>query len=805
MALSSTLGAIAVALTVRSAIGGGGHSLLETRPVALIVLTAVFFLAELYAILIEFRREAHSLTLAGVPLAIGVILLPTPELVLARVVGSLIAFALQRPSLEKTVYNTAAYAFEAALAGTLVHAFLGADVDLALWSAAVLLGVIVLGDQLMSALVLVVIRLHSDRVSREDIVEVLVLSVLLSAVTGVVGIMAAVLLQAGVFGDVLVAVLVAFAILVYRTYAATTRRHQALEVVHDFVTESVGAESIESLGRLALSRMRGMVRATSAELLLAPFDGAVTGEAVRYARISVDENDVARREWDDGVGGDWVVAKALHHGEATLLPRSTKDPAVRRWLLGRGLSDAIVVPLRVGDELFGAVIVKDRLGESFTFTDDDLTLLQTLAGHLGVSLRSTHVLEKMSYEATHDSLTGLVNRAFLNDRVLDASAAGATDVALLLFDLNKFKEVNDVLGHEMGDQLLVVVAQRLLAALPPGSVIARLGGDEFAVLVHDLGDDPVSRAERLAATAREQLATPVRFGEALLVPESSVGVAVANIVPFANLLRCADTAMYAAKDSDSGVAVYDTEMDRGRAERLALLADLRLALDEQPEQFVVFYQAKFDLLRRTITGAEALVRWHHPERGTITPDHFIPLAETSGLIERLTTHVLTQALHECARWHRSGHDLTVSVNLSPRNVKDSSLPQRVDDLLAQAGVPADRLILEITESSVMEEPERAVPVLHQLADRGIGLSLDDFGTGYSSLSYLQQLPVNELKIDRSFVMRLDRNAGTHAHALVRSITALARNLGLRVVAEGIETEEQLAALIDLGCEIGQGY
>ena len=797
-ALSAALALVAFGLTYRSAAAAGQARLLAERPGLLALVTVLFYLAEQYWVSVEFRRESHSLTFAGVPLVLGALMLPVHELVLARVLGSLVAFARQRPSADKAVYNSAGYAFEAALDATVLHALVGLHPHLGLITAGTVLLVVGAVDQLMSSLVLIVIRWHSGSITRAEVTDVLLYAGALCLLTTSVALAAAMLLSDSWLGLVLMLLMVGFQIRAYRSHAAISRRHEALASVHDFVVNSVTAESAAALATAGMRHLRQLVRAGAVEVLL-----ATPGHSTcPFTRFAVDEHDVAQPPGpaDRVAVSDWVLTKAMDHRVATLLSRDDDDPETVGWLREHGHGDAMVAPLQAAGECLGAVIVSDRLGETLTFTHDDLTLLQTLAGHFAMALRSRHVLDELQYEATHDSLTGLANRAFLASRLQDGSSQPGH--ALLLLDLNKFKEVNDVLGHDVGDQLLVVVAQRLSAALPAGCVAARLGGDEFAVLV--TGPDAAD-AEQLARRTRAALAVPVRFGEALLVPECSIGVAAGDDLAVGQLLRCADTAMYAAKQDQSGVAVYDVEMDRGRAERLALLADLRLALDRHPEQFVAYYQPKFHLSSRRLVGAEALVRWLHPELGTINPDRFVPLAETSGLVERLTEHMLLQALDECARWHRAGHDLSVAVNVSPRTVRDTELPAHIDDLLRDYGLPADRLILEITESSVMADPERAVPILRELVERGIVLSLDDFGTGYSSLSYLQQLPVHELKIDRSFVSRLGGADAPEARTLVSSIIALGRNLGLRVVAEGIETEQQYADLLELGCHVGQGY
>jgi EAL domain-containing protein (putative c-di-GMP-specific phosphodiesterase class I) len=263
--------------------------------------------------------------------------------------------------------------------------------------------------------------------------------------------------------------------------------------------------------------------------------------------------------------------------------------------------------------------------------------------------------------------------------------------------------------------------------------------------------------------------------------------------------------MYVAKASDDAVALYHPEMASGRAERLALVADLRLALDHTPEQFALCYQPKIDLATGEVVSAEALVRWMHPTRGTVTPDRFIPLAEATGLVDKLTRHLLSVALADCSRWRSAGYPIGVAVNLSPRNLAQDTIVEQVNSALLAAKVSPAWLCLEITETVMMQDGNRAVRILGELAALGVEISLDDFGTGYSSLAYLQRLPVHELKIDKSFVAGLCDDESANAPALFRSITALAGNLSLRVVAEGIETTEQLAAVTALGCDIGQGY
>jgi len=800
--LSFALGAIASAGALHSALSANQ---LISRPVTVVAIAVAFFVAEQYLVNIEFRQQSHSLTFAGVPLALGILLLPVDELVLARLVGSLAALCWQRIAAEKVIYNTAAFCFEAAVSATLLHAWLPPTAELNLGAIAVLLVCIAAVDQLMSLLVLLVIRMHGGTITRPDIAEVLVPAVMLSLVATVFAAALYVLIQQGIAGDLLALTLVSMAILIYRSYASTSRRHESLAVVHDFVTEGVGAETLEQLAPRSLARIRQVLRASTVELRL--LDSHTDGQPPNQQTslfLGLGEDDrLTHADTHTSQSTDWVHSKALHHGEPTLATHG-HDTAIIRWLDSMNLTDAIVVPVQSGATILGTLTVTDRLGDTATFTGDDLKMLQTLTSHFAVAVSSARLLEELTYEATHDALTRLANRAHLSAQIRALGAVSSSS-AVLLLDLDKFKEVNDVLGHDVGDQLLIVIAQRLRQCLPDNATVARLGGDEFAVLLPG-GPGGIPDAAALAQLAAERILAPVWFAEALLTPEVSIGIAVSPAVAAENLLRCADTAMYVAKTRRESVALYETSMDSGRAERLALVADMRVALDHAPEQFALHYQPKIDLATGAVVSTEALVRWHHPALGTLSPDSFIPLAEATGLIDKLTMHLVTAALTECTIWRRRGHAVTVAVNLSARNLANPAVIGHIAQALTATGAQAEWLILEITESAVMDDPEEAVAALTDIADLGICLSLDDFGTGYSSLSYLQRLPVTELKIDRSFVAGLTANkpAGSPA-ALFRSITALGANLNMRIVAEGIETQAELDAVTNLGCQIGQGY
>jgi diguanylate cyclase (GGDEF)-like protein len=425
-------------------------------------------------------------------------------------------------------------------------------------------------------------------------------------------------------------------------------------------------------------------------------------------------------------------------------------------------------------------------------------LLPVAAVHM--SLRAS--LDK-ELQALHDALTGLPNRVLFRDRATEGMAAAGSDAlsAVMLLDLDRFKEINDTLGHHIGDLLLKEVGSRIAESVRSEDVVARFGGDEFAIFIGSVDSPDV--ALQIAGNVRTALSEPFVVEDLFLHVDGSIGIALApdHGGDIDTLLQRADVAMYVAKDTHSGSRLYTPDDDPHSRRRLKLLSDLRAALENR--DLILHYQPKADFRTGRISDVEALVRWIHPELGLVPPNDFIPLAERSGLIGPLTEYVLLEAIERAASWRTRGIDLRVSVNLSVRSLMDLELPNRVGAMLAAASLPARYIELEITESTVMADPVRAMRVLQPLADMGVRLSIDDFGTGYSSLAYLRQLPISELKVDRSFVSAM--TTSENDAVIVRSTVEMAKNLGLETVAEGVETPEEEAALRRLGCDYLQGY
>jgi diguanylate cyclase (GGDEF)-like protein/PAS domain S-box-containing protein len=500
-------------------------------------------------------------------------------------------------------------------------------------------------------------------------------------------------------------------------------------------------------------------------------------------------------------------------GEA--LERNLRVLTVPEELLDQ--AEAIRSELWAGRTWSGEMLLRRKdgshvsvLGTATPFFDDR----GNLAGMIGVS---TDISERKALEAelerraSHDPLTGLPNRHTLVDRLGQAllrtkRGKEGRKVGVLFMDLDGFKTINDSLGHEAGDRLLVTVAERLRKRLRPEDVLARFGGDEFAVLLEEVAD--ASETIRVAQRIAESLREPFTVNDHQVNLSTSVGIALGSAHTKDDpegMLRNADAAMYKAKEQGLGCyAVFDPAMQTRAQERLELEAELRRALEQG--EFVLYYQPEVSLYNGSMVGLEALLRWQHPERGLLKPSAFVPLAEETDVIAPIGRWVLEEACRQAKRWeeeHPLASPMTMEVNLSSKQLRRRELARTVEEALTRAGVEAHTLALDITETVLIGASEHNAQALEALKKMGIRLSLDDFGTGYSSLSYLKRLPVDRVKVDRSFVKGLGGNATDTA--VVRMIIELCHTLGVEVLAEGVETSEQAALLKDMGCDVGQGY
>lgn len=515
--------------------------------------------------------------------------------------------------------------------------------------------------------------------------------------------------------------------------------------------------------------------------------------------------------WADTERGGGPAANAIRTGAPCVSQNMLTDTGFAPWreeARRYGYASGAAFPLRVGEETIGALAIAAR--EPDAFDTEELELLGEAAEDLAFGIatlrtraqgdRARATIQRLAH---YDQLTGLPNHVQLEERLRRAlwnADTNAQSLALVVLDINRLREINDALGFHHGDLLLKDIGARIRGLVTEDISVARLRGDEFALLV-PAGD--AERVTRIACQVLSALREPFAVGNLNLTVEVSAGISLfpQHGVDGAHLLRCADVAVQQAKKSGKEYVFYSTEQDANSKQRLALVGDLRHAIEAG--ELVLYYQPKIDIPSGRVCGAEALVRWAHPTRGMIRPDEFISLAEHTGLIKPLTDWVMGAALRQSAAWRALGLEVPVAINLSTRNLRDPELLNKFERLVVDHGARTDWLEMEITEGAVMEDPEGALAILTRLSDMGVKLFIDDFGTGYSSLGYLKKLPVDAIKIDKSFV--LDMLTSADSAAIVRSTIDLAHALGMKVVAEGVESQTILDRLKTKGCDVAQGY
>ena len=777
-----------------SAYVGATHSVTFTPTVlvAAIVLAIAFYLVEVTPLHLEWSGQAYSVTLSEVPLVVGLLCWPSLAVVIARVVGGGAALIFhRRQPLEKLVYNVSMQFLESTCALAVFVMVPHVSDPQPLASAPAVLAATVCSTGAAIVFVWLAIRVRVGHLDRR-----VVKSFTSSALAGIVInpsialVMVAATNRTSLMTLPLVVVTVGAAA-IYRAYVGLRQRHASLAAVYEFTRCVSRSETSEGWLSDLLEKTRDMLRAGNAGLVLA---GADEPSLCRW----VDSDGVMHTGVVDHAGADWPFALVLTAGTSVSMPRGSRHPGFETFLDRHAARDALLVPLRLDGQINGILFVQNRAGDVATFTDEDTKLLETLATHAASLLDNNRLVDRLRHESRHDALTGLVNRAYFRSQLETALAVPEPHAALLIADLDRFKEINDTLGHHHGDLLLREIARRIRRAAPPSAVVARLGGDEFALLLPT--DEPATALE-VAHEIREAMSAPCVLDGLGIDVDASFGIAIAPMhgTDETVLLKRADMAMYAAKSEGSGVEVYDNERDEYSPRRLALATELRAAI--QRNELVLHYQPQLDE-NGVVCGTEALVRWENPRFGTVTPDEFIPLAEHSGAIVPLTRWVLREALQQQLVWHRRGWPLTMSINVSMRDLLDSGIVDCIRQEIRRLRLAPSMVTLEITETHIMGDAQRALPVLDRIAGLGVRISVDDFGTGYSSLSCLRQFPVDEIKIDKAFVNDLGNQDN---RAIVKAIVGIGKSLNVDIVAEGVEGADALEVLADMGCTRLQGY
>ncbi|HEY4823835.1 MAG TPA: EAL domain-containing protein, partial [Solirubrobacteraceae bacterium] len=768
---------------------------------------------------LHFRRGAHSFSLGDIPLVFGLIFCSAETFGIGCLLGCglVLLFDRRLPPI-KLVFNLAQLALHACIALLVVHTLapVSGTVDTRTWISALI--ATQASSIVASSLIAAAISLSEGLVKLRTWIQMLGMDLVVTTSNASLGLCGAVItaLDARALPLLLVPSVTLFA--AYRAYLSERERHQRLEFLYEANRTLARSREIAHALEGLLVRSLEAFRAELAEIILF---GSEENPSLRTLLGPGNYRELM--EPVDGEVADELRRLLEQSGGAITLDRPFGGGRLQRYLEARGVTHAMIAPLPGEERVIGAIMLANRFGVVRSFDHEDLRLLDTLAGNASVALQYDRLeqavlqlsvlQEQLHHQAYHDPLTNLANRALFTDKVRETIAQRRGELAVLFIDLDDFKTVNDSLGHAAGDELLVSAASRLRACLRPEDVVARLGGDEFAVMVED-ADDAEDAGVKVARRIMEAFVLPIGVGSESVAVYVSVGIATSHNGDFSaeQLIRDADVAMYKAKTTGKGhFQVFHPSMGAAVLERHGLKEELRLAIERQ--ELTLYFQPIVDIDTGELVAEEALVRWQHPRRGLVGPSEFVPLAEETGLILSLGQYVLEEACQQ-ARWWQAqsrsgpagrvgGQQISVHVNLSAVELRDPELVNRVQATLAAAEVDPRSIVFEITESVLLEDSERVSAAIAALRSLGARFALDDFGTGYSSLSYLHTLPFDMLKIAKSFVDGLAR--GGREASFVRMIIELARTLGVTVIAEGIEAQEQVDALVMLECDLGQGF
>lgn len=740
------------------------------------------------------RRQALVFTLAELPLVLALYFLPPVTVVVVVTLAALITQFRRKLSTAKFAFNVANTAAAVSLASLALVALPPAvGVGPRTWG--ILFAAVSVYTLATMVGVVGVISLVQGTQAGWEVFRTAVPNLLTAAGNVVVGLIVLIVLDRSWWAAVLLGALAAGLVPVYRSYTQFFRQHRTLADMYDLTRAMTESGHDGTLTDSMLGRVRALMEAEYATIWL-PAQGRHP-EVLLTARL------------DDPGLLDFARTPASARERATAQKRTvavggrlTSDDDLRPALRDAQVKDLIVVPLRSGQAVIGSLEVVNRLGDASSFVPGDVPVFETIAAHVAVALENSRLVDRLRHDAHHDGLTNLPNRRRITAALEEAVRVRAPGevVAVLLYDVDGLRQVNESLGHAAGDKVLIEVANRLRASAPAAALVGRIGSDEFVVTLRVENADA---AVRLASELRDQIRDRMVFGALVLDVDTAVGVVVHpdhGSEP-ATLLQRVDLATTAAKSTPGGIQLFSPALESRSMHRLGLASDLRQALDDGALE--VYFQPKVTLVERRLVGVECLARWEHPAHGAVSPEDFVAVAEHTGQLGRLTEAVLREGLRRSRDWAYADQPLSVSVNLSARTLTDAQFPARVQELLAEYGIAPELVTFEIKEAGVLDGTDRPVPGLRRLRDIGVRLSVDDFGTGYASLSYLRRLPVNEVKVDRSFVQGMATDPVDLA--IVNAVVTLSQQFGLTVVAEGVESELTLELLQDIGCQIGQGF